>query len=109
MFDMEMLDYANSEEVGDLDGFIAKYCYPTDKEGEYKGFTLFKGYEVEQDIPVLFEEKVEWADGGHRRVWVSEVDLAKIVYVEGDIYVTVYKDESEYNEGLNESEEFYRG
>jgi hypothetical protein len=107
MFDT-LLDYENSEMVGDLDGFIEKYCYPTDEEGKFEGFTLFQSDEVAMDIPFLFEEKTEFAIGKHLRIWVSEAELAEIVFVEGDIFVTIYKDEKEFRKAMEKAEETYR-
>jgi hypothetical protein len=73
----------------------------------YKGFTLFEHNEVALDVPSTFEEKAEWSDFPYRRVWISEIELAKIVYVEGDIFVSLYDTEEEFKQSLESDEAFY--
>lgn len=99
--------FFNLDPISNVVEFIEKYCTTVNEFGDYKAFTLFEHDEVAMDVPSTFEEKTEWSDFPYRRVWISEVELAKITYVEGDIFVSLYDTKEEFKQSLEADEAFY--
>jgi len=61
-------------------------------------------------IPYGFIEYTEWregSDGGLRRVWVSENDLAILTYCEGDVLIHTFDNHSDFNDAIRVAHLFY--
>lgn len=95
--------------MGTVKGVIGAYC---DKVGEKReGSTLYRGSALiymnfGRNLDANFKPLKE-AFNGYREEYFSRKDLCKVSTCEGDIMVTVYDNEKEYNKGYDSAVKFY--
>lgn len=101
-----------------IDDFILFFCDPVPDESNahvvvYRGSAISAGgdaYEetraLERFLPPNFAEVERWGNN-FRRVWVNQVDMIDITYVEGDVNVAIARSRVAWVEHKVEVEKFY--
>lgn len=73
----------------------------------YRGFCPLHDYTMIK-VPENFKIVSHWCYYPYRVVWVNEKELSVLTYVEGDLFLSVFKTQEAFKNDIVRSEEFYK-